>query len=297
MIFTRRLPFIQKEVVLQKKIQQAQTLLDALPYIKNFREKTIVIKYGGSAQINPLLKDKFAQDIILLYLVGIKPIIVHGGGKKINELLEKLEIKSEFVDGLRVTTAEIMEVVEMVLSGNINKEITTLLNYHGAKAIGISGKDAHFIKAEAIDGGKYGLVGNITHIDKKVIKKLVKEGFIPVVAPIGCGDDESHPGYNINADLAASKIAVALHAEKIIFLTDTRGILNKEGQLFSKLDEKKVNELKDDGTITGGMLPKVDACLEALAGGVRNSHIIDGRIEHSLLLELFTSDGIGTIIK
>jgi len=282
---------------LQKKIQQAQTLLDALPYIKNFREKTIVIKYGGSAQVNPVLKDKFAQDIILLYLVGIKPIIVHGGGKKINELLEKLEIKSEFIDGLRVTTAEIMEVVEMVLSGNINKEITTLLNYHGAKAIGISGKDAHFIKAEPINDGKYGLVGKITHIDKKVIKKLVKEGFIPVVAPIGCGDDESHPGYNINADLAASKIAVALHAEKILFLTDTRGILNKEGQLLSKLDEKRVNELKTDGTITGGMLPKVDACLEALAGGVRSSHIIDGRIEHSLLLELFTSDGIGTIIK
>lgn len=282
---------------MQKKIQQAQTLLDALPYIKNFREKTIVIKYGGSAQVNPVLKDKFAQDIILLYLVGIKPIIVHGGGKKINELLEKLEIKSEFIDGLRVTTAEIMEVVEMVLSGNINKEITTLLNYHGAKAIGISGKDAHFIKAEPINDGKYGLVGKITHIDKKVIKKLVKEGFIPVVAPIGCGDDESHPGYNINADLAASKIAVALHAEKILFLTDTRGILNKEGQLLSKLDEKRVNELKTDGTITGGMLPKVDACLEALAGGVRSSHIIDGRIEHSLLLELFTSDGIGTIIK
>jgi acetylglutamate kinase len=295
--FTRSLSFIRKGVALQKKIQQAQTLLDALPYIKNFREKTIVIKYGGSAQVNPVLKDKFAQDIILLYLVGIKPIIVHGGGKKINELLEKLEIKSEFIDGLRVTTAEIMEVVEMVLSGNINKEITTLLNYHGAKAIGISGKDAHFIKAEPINDGKYGLVGKITHIDKKVIKKLVKEGFIPVVAPIGCGDDESHPGYNINADLAASKIAVALHAEKILFLTDTRGILNKEGQLLSKLDEKRVNELKTDGTITGGMLPKVDACLEALAGGVRSSHIIDGRIEHSLLLELFTSDGIGTIIK
>lgn len=280
-----------------KKIQQAQTLLDALPYIKNFREKTIVIKYGGSAQVNPLLKDKFAQDIILLYLVGIKPIIVHGGGKKINSYLDRLQIKSEFIDGMRVTTPEIMEVVEMVLSGNINKEITTLLNHHGSKAIGISGKDANFIKAEPMDDGKYGLVGNITHIDKKVIKKLVKEGFIPVVAPIGSGDDESHPGYNINADLAASKIAVALHAEKILFLTDTRGILDKDGQLLSKLDKKRVNELKADGTITGGMLPKVDACVEALEGGVRSSHIIDGRIEHSLLLELFTSDGIGTIIK
>jgi acetylglutamate kinase len=278
------------------KIQQVKTLLDALPYIKSFRKKTVVIKYGGSAQINPTLKDKFAQDIILLYLVGLRPIIVHGGGKKINSLLDKLEVKSEFVDGLRVTSDAVMEVVEMVLSGNINKEITTLLNHNGAKAIGITGKDANFIKAKPLEGGKYGLVGKITSIDKKVIKNLIKEGFIPVIAPIAAGDDINHPGYNINADLAASKIAASIKAEKVIFLTDTRGVLDKEGNLISKLSEKKIEELKKDGTISGGMLPKVDACLEAIDGGVKSAQIIDGRIEHSILLELFTKDGIGTFI-
>jgi acetylglutamate kinase len=282
---------------MQKKIQQVKTLLDALPYIKTFKKKTIVIKYGGSAQINSVLKDKFAQDIILLYLVGLRPVIVHGGGKKINNLLDKLEIDSEFVDGLRVTDEQVMEVVEMVLSGNINKEITTLLNHHGGKAIGITGKDANFIKAKPINGGKYGLVGKITKVDKKVVKNLIKEGFIPVVAPIASGDDVTHAGYNINADLCASKIAASLKAHKIIFLTDTKGILDKEGNLLTSLDKQKVNELKENGTITGGMLPKVDACLEALKGGVKSAQIIDGRVEHSILLELFTSEGIGTIIK
>lgn len=279
-----------------KKIQQAQTLLDALPYIKKFREKTIVIKYGGAAQINPDLKDKFAQDIILLYLVGIKPVIVHGGGKKINEMLEKLNIKSEFVDGLRVTTEEVMEVVEMVLSGSVNKEITSLLNKNGVKTIGISGKDAHFIKARPLANGKYGLVGEITHVDEEIIQKLLAEGFLPVIAPIAYAPNADHVGFNINADLAASKIAVAVGAEKILFLTDTRGILDKEGKLLSKLDQKRIEELKKDGTISGGMLPKVDACLEAVNGGVKSAQIIDGRIEHSILLELFTKDGIGTFI-
>ena len=282
---------------MQKKIQQVKILLDALPYIKTFKKKTIVIKYGGSAQINGVLKDKFAQDIILLYLVGIRPVIVHGGGKKINSLLDKLEIQSEFIDGLRVTDEQVMEVVEMVLSGNINKEITTLLNHHGGKAIGITGKDANFIQAKPIDGGKYGLVGKITKIDKKVIKNLIKEGFIPVVAPIASGDDETHAGYNINADLCASKIAASIKAHKVIFLTDTKGILNKEGNLLPVLDRQTVDLLKENGTITGGMLPKVDACLEALKGGVGSAQIIDGRVEHSLLLELFTSEGIGTMIK
>jgi len=282
---------------MQKKIQQVKILLDALPYIKTFKKKTIVIKYGGSAQINGVLKDKFAQDIILLYLVGLRPVIVHGGGKKINSFLDKLEIESEFIDGLRVTDEQVMEVVEMVLSGNINKEITTLLNHHGGKAIGITGKDANFIEAKPIDGGKYGLVGKITKIDKKVIKNLIKEGFIPVVAPIASGDDETHAGYNINADLCASKIAAAIKAHKVIFLTDTKGILNKEGHLLPVLDRQTVNLLKENGTITGGMLPKVDACLEALKGGVGSAQIIDGRVEHSLLLELFTSEGIGTMIK
>jgi acetylglutamate kinase len=282
---------------MKAKIQQAKTLLDALPYIKKFRKKTIVIKYGGSAQINPVLKDKFAQDVILLYLVGLKPVIVHGGGKKINALLDKLEVDSEFIDGLRVTDEQVMEVVEMVLSGNINKEITTLLNHHGAKAIGISGKDSNFIKAKPLNGGKYGLVGKITKIDKKVIKNLLKEKFIPVVAPIASGDDETHAGYNINADLCASKIAASLKAEKILFLTDTKGILNKDGELISRLNKKDVEDLKANKTITGGMLPKVDACLEAIESGVKTAHIIDGRVEHSILLELFTSEGIGTIIE
>jgi acetylglutamate kinase len=281
---------------MQEKILQAKILLDALPYIKHFRKKTIVIKYGGAAQINPELKEKFAQDIILLYLVGMKPVIVHGGGKKINSLLDRLEVQSSFVDGMRVTSEAVMEVVEMVLSGNINKEITTLLNHHGGKAIGITGKDANFIKAKPLSDGKYGLVGKITQIDKKVIKNLLKEGFIPVIAPIASGDDINHPGYNINADLAASKIAGALKAEKVLFLTDIKGVLDKEGNLLSKLSEKDIENLKADGTISGGMLPKVDACLEAVNAGVRSAQIIDGRIEHSILLELFTPSGIGTFI-
>ncbi|MDD3324605.1 MAG: acetylglutamate kinase [Sulfurospirillaceae bacterium] len=271
--------------------------MDALPYIKQFRKQTIVVKYGGAAQINPVLKEKFAQDIVLLYLVGIKPVIVHGGGKKINSMLEKLDVQSSFIDGLRVTNEQVMEVVEMVLSGNINKEITTLLNHHGAKAIGISGKDANFIKAKPEDDGKYGLVGDITFVDKDIIKNLLKEKFIPVIAPVASGDDITHPGYNINADLAASKIAVAIKAKKIIFLTDTQGVLDKEGNLISSLDKDKIKKLKADGTISGGMIPKLDACLETIRGGVQSAHIIDGRIEHSILLELFTNDGIGTIIK
>ena len=282
---------------MQQKIQQAQILLDALPYIKRYNKKTIVIKYGGAAQINPELKEKFAQDIVLLYLVGIKPVIVHGGGKKINALLDKLEVNSQFVDGLRVTNEQVMEVVEMVLSGSINKEITTLLNHHGAKAIGITGKDANFMRARPMDDGRYGLVGDIIKIDKKVIKNLIKEKFIPVIAPIAAGDDTNHPGYNINADLAASKIAVALHAKKIIFLTDTKGVLDKEGNLISSLDTQKIQALKADGTISGGMIPKLDACLETIQAGVERAHIIDGRIEHSILLELFTKDGIGTLIQ
>ena len=281
---------------MQQKIQKVLTLLDALPYIKQFSKQTIVIKYGGSAQLNPDLKEKFAKDIVLLYLIGIKPVIVHGGGKKINSLLDKLEIESEFVDGMRVTNEDVMEVVEMVLSGNISNEITTLLNHHGAKAIGITGKDANFIRARSKADGRYGLVGEITKIDKKVIKNLIREKFIPVIAPIAAGDDSEHLGYNINADLAASKIAVAIKAKKVLFLTDTPGVLGKDGKLISQLSYQDVENFKADGTISGGMIPKVDACLESLKGGVQRAHIIDGRVEHSLLLELLTSEGIGTVI-
>ncbi len=282
---------------MQRKIDQAKLLLEALPYIKKYKDQIFVIKYGGSAQINPELKNKFAQDIILLHLVGIKPVIVHGGGKKINDLLDKLEIKSEFVDGMRVTTKEIMEVVEMVLSGNINKEITTLLNMHGSKALGITGKDANFISAVPKENGKYGLVGDIVNIDNKVVHNILDEKFIPVIAPIASGDEINHPGYNINADLAASKIAGSLKAKKVIFLTDIKGVLNKEKELLSTLTKKQIQEYKDDQTIIGGMIPKVDACLEAVEAGVEKAHIIDGRIEHSLLLEIFTSEGIGTVIR
>ena len=280
-----------------KKIETAQTLLEALPYIKRYANEIFVIKYGGSAQINPELKEKFAQDIILLYLVGIKPVVVHGGGNKINSMLDKLEIQSEFVDGMRVTSEQVMEVVEMVLSGNINKEITTLLNMHGGKALGMTGKDANFITAKPKADGKYGLVGEITKIDSGVIKKLLEDKFIPVIAPIASGDEVNHPGFNINADLAASNIAAALGARKIIFMTDIIGVLDKDKNLLETLTEDEINGYKADGTIVGGMIPKVDACLEAVHGGVEKAHIIDGRVEHSILLEVFTSEGIGTVIR
>lgn len=282
---------------MKKNIEQVRTLLEALPYIKGFANKTFVIKYGGSAQINPELKDKFAQDILLMYLVGIKPVIVHGGGNKINSILDKMQIGSEFVDGLRVTDEAVMEVVEMVLAGNINKEISVLLNEHGAKALGITGKDAGLLKAVAKANGKYGLVGDIIGVDDTVINNLLQEKFIPVIAPIASGETIGHPGYNINADLAASKIAASLNAEKIIFMTDIPGVLDKEKKLFDTLTEKQIEDLKEDGTIHGGMIPKVDACIEAIDGGVQKAHIIDGRVEHALLLEVFTSNGVGTVIK
>ena len=279
---------------MQKKIQIVHTLLDALPFIKKFRDQIFVIKYGGSAQTDQQLKEKFAQDILLLYTVGIKPVIVHGGGKRITEILGRLKIDTKFIDGQRVTTADVMEIVEMVLSGDINKEIVSLLNNHGAKAIGISGKDAHFITARPKDFEKFGYTGVIDHIDPGVVENLLQEHFVPVIAPIAASNQLGHPGYNINADLCASKVAAALKAKKIIFLTDTPGVLDKEGKLISTLTEEKIDLLKKDGTISGGMIPKVDACLEAIEGGVEKAHIIDGRVEHSLLLEIFTSEGIGT---
>ncbi len=282
---------------MQKKIDTVHTLIDAFPFIKMFRDQIVVIKYGGAAQIDPNLKDKFAKDIAFLYLLGLKPVIVHGGGKKINDILEKLNIETSFIDGQRVTSRENMEVVEMVLSGSINKEIASLLNHHGAKAIGISGKDANFIKATPKDALRFGFTGNITNIESKIVHDLLNDGFIPVIAPIASSQNAGEPGFNINADLAASKIAVAIGARKVLFLTDTLGVLDKDKKLLSTLEKTQVQELKDDGTIQGGMIPKVDACLEAIEGGVRKAHIIDGRIEHSILLELFTSEGIGTVIK
>ncbi|WP_345978736.1 acetylglutamate kinase [Sulfurimonas sp. HSL3-2] len=281
---------------MQKKIETVKTLLEALPFIKQFAKQKIVIKYGGSAQTSPQLKEQFAEDILLMYLVGIRPIIVHGGGKTITDMLDALKIETKFIEGQRVTTKEVMRIVEMILSGEINKEIVSLLNSHGAKAIGISGKDAHFITAEPRDFAKWGLTGRIKNVNADVITNLLDEKFVPVIAPIAAGEEMSHPGYNINADLAASYIAKSVGAKKIIFLTDTAGVLNNDKVLLPSLTRDEVEALKADGTIHGGMVPKVDACLEAVEGGVEKAHIIDGRVEHSLLLELFTSEGVGTQI-
>ena len=283
---------------MQKKIETVKTLLEALPFIKEFRNEIVVIKYGGSAQTSAGLKEKFAEDILLMYLVGIKPVIVHGGGSKITNMLDALNIDTKFIDGQRVTTKEVMRIAEMILSGEINKEIVSLLNSHGAKAIGISGKDAHFITAKAKDFAKWGLTGNIENVNPIVVNKLIADKFVPVIAPIAAGEEMGHPGFNINADLCASHVAKAIGANKIIFLTDTAGVLNNEKELLATLTKNEVTKLKADGTIHGGMVPKVDACLEAIDGGVQKAHIIDGRLEHSMLLELFTSEGVGTeIIK
>ena len=281
---------------MQKKIETVQTLLEALPFIKEFGNEIVVIKYGGSAQTSPQLKEKFAEDILLMYLVGIRPVVVHGGGSRITEMLDALKIDTKFIDGQRVTSKDVMRIAEMVLSGEINKEIVSLLNSHGAKAIGVSGKDAHFITAHAKDFAKWGLTGNINNVKSEVILNLLDENFIPVIAPIAAGEEMGHPGFNINADLCASYVAKAIGANKIIFLTDTAGVLNNEKELLSTLSKAEVESLKADGTIHGGMVPKVDACLEAVEGGVAKAHIIDGRIEHSILLELFTSSGVGTQI-
>jgi acetylglutamate kinase len=282
---------------MKNNIEVVKTLLDALPYIKKFKDQKIVIKYGGAAQTSDELKMQFAQDIVLLHFVGLKPIIVHGGGKTITDLLSRLGIGTEFVDGQRVTTKEVMRVVEMVLSGEINKEIVALLNTQGAKAVGISGKDGHFLEAVPKDFERFGYTGVIEHINPSLVDDIIDDGLIPVIAPIAGSNTVGHPGFNINADLAASKIAVALQANKVLFLTDTAGVLDKEGNLLTNLSVEKTNQLKADGTIYGGMVPKVDACIEALRGGVSRAHIIDGRVEHSLLLEILTSSGVGTFIE
>ena len=254
-----------------------------------------MIKYGGAAHTDEGLKSDFARDIVLLQLVGIKVVIVHGGGKKINSLLDKLNIESHFEDGLRVTNKDTMEVVEMALSGLINKEITSLLVAHGARAVGISGKDDGLLRASAFNLEKYGFVGKIDEVNEAVINALLKEDIIPVIAPIALGANAT--SYNINADLAASAIAAKLRASKAIFLSDIKGVLDKNGELISKLDEAKIAELKNNGTISGGMIPKLEASLECIKAGAKAVHIIDGRVAHSLLLEIFTDEGIGSVIR
>ncbi len=282
---------------MKNNINVVKTLLEALPFIKKFANEKIVIKYGGSAQTSDALKEQFAQDIVLLHLVGMKPIIVHGGGKSITDLLANLGVDTKFIDGQRVTTKEVMRIAEMVLSGEINKEIVSLLDNHGSKAIGISGKDGGFLKGIPKDFEKFGYTGMIEHVNPEIVNNIIEDGAIPVIAPIAGSSTMGHPGFNINADLAASKIAVALKARKVLFLTDTPGVLDKEMQLITNLSIEKTEALKEDGTIQGGMVPKVDACIEALRGGVKKAHIIDGRVEHSLLLEILTSSGVGTCIE
>ena len=280
---------------MKSHIKTAKIILSALPYIQKFRGQVFVIKYGGAAQTDEGLKSDFARDIVLLQLVGIKVVIVHGGGKKINSLLDKLNIESHFEDGLRVTNKDTMEVVEMALSGLINKEITSLLVAHGARAVGISGKDDGLLRASAFNLEKYGFVGKIDEVNEAVINALLKEDIIPVIAPIALGANAT--SYNINADLAASAIAAKLRASKAIFLSDIKGVLDKNGELISKLDEAKIAELKSGGTISGGMIPKLEASLECIKAGAKAVHIIDGRVAHSLLLEIFTDEGIGSVIR
>lgn len=283
---------------------KAKTLSEALPYIKRFFDKTIVIKYGGNAMTDPHLKDCFASDVVLLKLVGMNPVVVHGGGPQINELLDKLGKKGEFVQGMRVTDEETMDVVEMVLGGQVNKEIVNLINRHGGKAVGLTGQDGNFIRArkllmenkdapgEFIDIGQ---VGDITGIDPSLIEFLDSGDFIPVIAPIGVGPDGET--YNINADVVAGKLAEILGAEKLILLTNTPGVLDKNGNLLTGLTAKEIDALFEDGTLSGGMLPKISSALDAARSGVRSVHIIDGRVEHALLLEVLTDEGVGTMIR
>lgn len=274
----------------------AHVLTEALPYIRRFKRKTVVVKYGGNAMIDPALQSGFARDIVLMKLVGIDPVIVHGGGPQIGQLLDKLGKKTEFIGGMRVTDAETMDVVEMVLGGSVNKQIVSLINQHGGRAVGLSGKDGGLIRARKIDGeDDLGRVGVVDAIDPDVVQNLEKGGFIPVIAPVGFGEDGST--YNINADLVAGTLAGVLQAEKLILLTNTPGVLDSSGQLLTGLTPDRVESLIADGTIYGGMLPKIRCALDAVASGVRAAHIIDGRVEHACLLELFTDAGVGTLIR
>lgn len=288
---------------MEKFIGKAEVLMEALPYIRRFYGKTFVVKYGGAAMADEELKTSFAQDIVLLKYVGINPVVVHGGGPQINEMLKRMGTPTQFVRGMRVTDQETMDIVEMVLVGKINKEIVTLINQHGGMAVGLSGKDGGLIRArkmnvkvstngeppEIID---IGLVGEIVGIDPTVINSLDENMFIPVIAPVGVGDKGET--YNINADLVAGQIAEALHAEKLILLTDVEGVKNKNGGLLSTLKTNQARKLIEEGVVGEGMIPKVECCIEALKGGVGKTHIIDGRLKHVVLLEIFTKEGVGT---
>ena len=290
-----------------KATEIACVLGESLPYIQRFRGKTVVVKYGGNAMVDETLKSGFARDIVLMRLVGINPVVVHGGGPQIGNLLEKLGKESHFVDGMRVTDSETMDVVEMVLGGLVNKEIVNLMTRHGGRAVGLTGKDGDLIRArklkitrnapdlEAPEIIDIGHVGEVASVDADVVDMLVGGGFIPVIAPIGVGEDGY--SYNINADLVAGRIAEVLGAEKLMLLTNTKGLLDKQGKLLTGLNAMQVDGLIEDGTIHGGMLPKIQCALSAVKSGVGAAHIIDGRVEHAVLVELFTDEGVGTLIK
>lgn len=283
---------------------KAKILAEALPYIQRFHGKTIVIKYGGNAMVEEHLKQGFARDVVLLKLVGMNPVVVHGGGPQIDDMLKRVGKQGEFIQGMRVTDAETMDVVEMVLGGSVNKDIVNLINRHGGKAVGLTGKDGAFIRAKKMlmadreTVGKWiniGQVGEIESIDPSLIALLDTQDFIPVIAPIGVGAEGE--SYNINADLVAGKLAEILKAEKLILLSNIPGVLDKDGNLLTGLTAKRVDELFADGTISGGMLPKIGSALDAVKKGVKSCHIIDGRVEHALLLEILTDQGVGTLIK
>ncbi len=292
--------------MMDNPIDKAKILVEALPYIRRFYSKTLVIKYGGSTMEEERMKRSFALDVILLKYIGINPVIVHGGGPQIGQMLAKMGKKSQFIQGMRVTDRETMDVVEMVLVGKVNKEIVALINQQGGKAVGLSGKDGHLITAKRLrlrkSGGKgkrpevidIGMVGEVKAVNPGVVETLERENFIPVIAPVGVGEEGET--YNINADLVAGKIAAALKAEKLILLTDVEGVMDQEHQLIPTLDVKQVKRLISGKIISSGMIPKVNCCLGALDGGVAKTHIIDGRLEHAILLEIFTDVGIGTQI-
>ena len=287
----------------------AQVLTEALPYIQRFSGKTLVIKYGGNAMIDDDLKNSFARDVVLLKAVGLNPVIVHGGGPQIGDLLNRVGKQSEFINGMRVTDQETMDIVEMVLGGQVNKSIVNLINSHGGRAVGLTGKDGSLIYADklvvkpqddalekmASEQVDLGHVGKVTSIDTRVIDMLIRSDFIPVIAPIGVG--KNGESYNINADLVAGKIAEVLQAEKLILLTNTAGLLDADGQLLTGLNARQVNELIEQGVIYGGMLPKIGCALDAVQAGVTSAHIIDGRVQHAVLLEMFTDAGVGTLIR
>ncbi len=284
--------------------EKARILAEALPYIRRFHGKTIVVKFGGNAMVDAALQEDFARDVVLLKLVGMNPVVVHGGGPQIEKMLNELNIKSEFVQGMRVTDAATMDVVEMVLGGAVNKDIVTLINRAGGKAVGLTGQDGAFIRArklmmpakdrpnEFVDIGQ---VGEIESIDPAVITALETGGFIPVVAPIGIGAEGE--SFNINADLVAGKLAEVLHAEKLVLLTNTPGVLDEKGRLLTGITPRQIDQMVADGTLSGGMLPKISSALEAARSGVKTVHIIDGRVPHALLLEVLTDQGVGTLIR